>query len=708
MGISGLLPFLKEASTTVNIKQFEGHTVAVDTYCWIYRGAFSCAEQLALGLPADGHVKYVLRYVHKLLEWNIKPIMIFDGSVLPSKKGTELKRKESKEMNRKKAAQCLAEGRKNEAREYFQRCIECTPKMALEVIKALHILGVDVVVAPYEADAQLAYLNKINVAQIIITEDSDLILFGCEKVMYKLDINGFGQLIQKEKIISITQFDSADNFERFRWMCILSGCDYLENLPGIGLGKAKKLLKSINKSDIDYILKQMPKVLKMPSLIITNEYIESFKKADKTFKYQIVFDPLKRKLTSLHPYGPEIEQNEDVTYAGIFYDEELSIQHSLGNIDVNSREKVNDFNPDKWNYKPPPKYSNNPPAHMRSVWSKNYMTFKNSTPFSNLFAKKETTNLPKTNGLTKTISTKSLLNSNENKLNNDNLNKRKFESLDDEDSKFSLSNDDAQESQEGKENHKRLKTIDVKVDLDNLLNDYSSNKPKSLDIESSYESSGYFSSNSGSISNSLGSPVLNKSSQKLSQSELNTQSNKTQSKNVVSILESLEKDFKPNVIKNLKVEILNSPIVTEKSCFFEELEKSENNKIKNSPRKSVLNLFEKFSATANTKKFSLNNINDAKNELDDVEEILDKDEKIEIVEIIEAKKESLELNNEISKSIIDDLGKFSSASSKSNQANNKNKPKSIKKSNESSNNTKPISDYFKSFEYSKTTMKLTK
>lgn len=55
MGISGLLPFLKEASTSVNIKQFEGSTVAVDTYCWIYRGAFSCAEQLALGQKADGY-----------------------------------------------------------------------------------------------------------------------------------------------------------------------------------------------------------------------------------------------------------------------------------------------------------------------------------------------------------------------------------------------------------------------------------------------------------------------------------------------------------------------------------------------------------------------------------------------------------------------------------------------------------------------------
>jgi exonuclease-1 len=46
----------------------------------------------------------------------------------------------------------------------------------------VHKLGVDVLVAPYEADAQLAFLSKTNIAQIIITEDSDLIPFGCEKV----------------------------------------------------------------------------------------------------------------------------------------------------------------------------------------------------------------------------------------------------------------------------------------------------------------------------------------------------------------------------------------------------------------------------------------------------------------------------------------------------------------------------------------------
>ncbi len=63
------------------------------------------------------------------------------------------------------------------------------------------------------------------------------------------------------------------------------------------------------------ILKQMPKILKMPNLNITNDYIENFKKADNTFKYQIVFDPIQRKLVSLHSYENEHVAN-DLAYAG--------------------------------------------------------------------------------------------------------------------------------------------------------------------------------------------------------------------------------------------------------------------------------------------------------------------------------------------------------------------------------------------------------
>jgi exonuclease-1 len=61
----------------------------------------------------------------------------------------------------------------------------------------------------------------------------------------------------------------------------------------------------------------MPKFLKMPNLNITNEYIEMFKRADNTFKHQIVFDPLKRKLLPISPYMNQIEELEDLSYAGM-------------------------------------------------------------------------------------------------------------------------------------------------------------------------------------------------------------------------------------------------------------------------------------------------------------------------------------------------------------------------------------------------------
>jgi len=47
-------------------------------------------------------------------------------------------------------------------------------------------MGIDIIVAPYEADAQLAYLNRTKIADYVITEDSDLVLFGCHHVRNKM------------------------------------------------------------------------------------------------------------------------------------------------------------------------------------------------------------------------------------------------------------------------------------------------------------------------------------------------------------------------------------------------------------------------------------------------------------------------------------------------------------------------------------------
>lgn len=43
-------------------------------------------------------------------------------------------------------------------------------------------VGVECIVAPYEADAQLTYLQKEGIVDYIISEDSDMLVFGCTRV----------------------------------------------------------------------------------------------------------------------------------------------------------------------------------------------------------------------------------------------------------------------------------------------------------------------------------------------------------------------------------------------------------------------------------------------------------------------------------------------------------------------------------------------
>ncbi|XP_069787054.1 exonuclease 1 isoform X2 [Narcine bancroftii] len=250
MGIHGLLQFVKEASEPIHIKKYKGQIVALDMYCWLHKGAFACADKLAKGEPTDQYVSYCLKFVEMLDSFGVKPVLVFDGCTLPSKKEVEKARRLRRQTNLQKGKQLLREGKIAEARECFTRCVNITPAMAHEVIKVARAKGMDCIVAPYEADAQLAYLNKIGIAQAVITEDSDLLAFGCKKVILKVDKYGNGIEIDQARFGKCKQLGDVFTEEKFRYMCILSGCDYLPSIHGIGLAKACKLLRIANNPDI--------------------------------------------------------------------------------------------------------------------------------------------------------------------------------------------------------------------------------------------------------------------------------------------------------------------------------------------------------------------------------------------------------------------------------------------------------------------------
>ncbi|XP_077494051.1 exonuclease tos [Amblyomma americanum] len=345
MGIQGLLPFVQKATRQANIKEFRGKTAAVDTYCWLHKGAFSCAERLVKGEKTDAYVTYCMKMADLLIMSGVRPILVFDGRHLPSKKVTEKKRREQREINRQKAKQFLIEGKIQEARECYQRAVDVTSAMAHEVIKECRKRGIDYIVAPYEADAQLAYLAQCKLADVVITEDSDLILFGCDKVLFKMDRAGFGSLYEKSELSNCFGL-LADRFthDKFRQMCILSGCDYLPSLSGIGLKKANKFFSLITNPDLRATLPKLPSYLKMPTLSVDIQYVEEFLKAENTFRYQLVFCPDRNELVPLNPYDPSIDPTE-MTYAGQQLPRELAFDIAVGNIDVNTGQKIDSYVP---------------------------------------------------------------------------------------------------------------------------------------------------------------------------------------------------------------------------------------------------------------------------------------------------------------------------------------------------------------------------
>ncbi|XP_018783649.1 PREDICTED: exonuclease 1 [Bactrocera latifrons] len=379
MGITGLIKFLGKASSDLHLKDIRGSTVVVDTYCWLHKGAFGCAEKLARGEDTDQYMQYCMKYVELLLSYDIKPILVFDGRHLPAKELTERRRRESRKQSREMASALLRAGDKEGARSHMRRCVDVTHEMALRVIRECRLRNVDCIVAPYEADAQMAWLNKIGVAQYVITEDSDLTLFGANKIIFKLDLNGTGSLVEADKFYLAMGCKRENyNFEKFRRMCILSGCDYLDSLPGIGLMKACKFILMTEQDDMWKALRKIPAYLKMKNLQVDDEYIEQFHKAEATFKHMFIYNPFERRMERLNELTENSLEGRYCSNAGVIIDDqERALQLALGNLNPFTFKQLDNWHPDR-NYGFAQVTNNKiKRAKHKSIWQEKYQAFSN-------------------------------------------------------------------------------------------------------------------------------------------------------------------------------------------------------------------------------------------------------------------------------------------------------------------------------------------
>lgn len=143
-----------------------------------------------------------------------------------------------------KARQLEADGCYQEANRLYSNSVDITPDFYIPLIQELIRLNVSYIIAPYEADVQLAFLSLHHYVDLVITVDSDSLAYGCSKVLFKLDPTGLGDEICYDSIFQSALPIRSFSREMFLYLCILSGCDYLSNPPNLGM---KRLCPIIEK-----------------------------------------------------------------------------------------------------------------------------------------------------------------------------------------------------------------------------------------------------------------------------------------------------------------------------------------------------------------------------------------------------------------------------------------------------------------------------
>ena len=254
MGIRGLNNLIKkyspEAETVKDIKEYNGCIFAIDCSILLYKFKYASKSE-------NSHLVGIVNRIKYYMSNGILPVFVFDGDPPDAKRNTIQKRHDNKErlyvrIEELRNLETMAktdEEKKNftdEITRVSSQIIRIKKSHITECKELLEKSGIPYCTAPDDAEKYCAFLQKNGLVDYTVTDDTDAMTFGCEKII-KTSIN---------KIIEIDTIKVLQNFgmtsEMFVDFCILSGCDYSDTIASIGPVTSFNIIKQ-HKSIDNYI-----------------------------------------------------------------------------------------------------------------------------------------------------------------------------------------------------------------------------------------------------------------------------------------------------------------------------------------------------------------------------------------------------------------------------------------------------------------------
>lgn len=243
----------------IKIEELAGKVVAIDAFNFLYQFLASIrGPDGSLLTDSNGnvtsHLTGLFSRTSKMMQIGIKCVFVFDGEH-PALKQREIERR-SKLKEAARAEYEVAKEREDfdAMKKFAQRTTKLTPEMVEEAKELLLAMGLPIVQAPSEGEAQAAVMASRGDVDFIASQDTDSLLFGAPRVVRNMSILGRRKKVSKvtfeqvmPEVVTLVDVLNELGIDRKQLivMSMLVGTDFnVGGIKGVGPKNALKLVKA--------------------------------------------------------------------------------------------------------------------------------------------------------------------------------------------------------------------------------------------------------------------------------------------------------------------------------------------------------------------------------------------------------------------------------------------------------------------------------
>ncbi len=242
----------------IELESLRGKILIVDTFNILYQFLSSIRQPDGTPLKTStgaitSHLMGLFNRTTKLMEAGVKLAFVLDGKAPKLKHMERERRAVNKEEATAKYEDAVAREDVGDMKKYAARTSRLTSEMVADARELLEALGLPVIQAPCEGEAQAAHLVASGQGYAAVSEDYDSLLFGVPRLVKGLSITRRKKErdvlnYKKSEIELIVLADLLNtlklNQDQLIVLGMLVGTDFNPGgIPGIGPKKALKLLQ---------------------------------------------------------------------------------------------------------------------------------------------------------------------------------------------------------------------------------------------------------------------------------------------------------------------------------------------------------------------------------------------------------------------------------------------------------------------------------